>query len=482
MISPGRPNVVMLVLDTVSSSHLSLYGGRLKLKNIDRIARKSILYKNAISPGTYTVPSHVSLFLGSRVTNIASLKKDPMKNFDENVDPFLKKSKYIDGGKVTLARHLSYIGYNTALFSNNPFVTSSTGIAEGFSYIDNIFIERKIRKNKNSVKIALGIVGSDITRKNLIKLSYHISRFIPQRNMDDVYIKFRKKLNAYFSREYGFQELDKGANLTNERIGEYLGHVKKEDNFIFVNYMEGHEGYPTELVKKEYIEQDKWLYMSNLIEEDETSTIKEAYGKRIQYLDGKIGELVAIMKEKGILDNAILIILSDHGQGFMEHNIMYHNMFPYEELVKVPLVIGRFMDGKQVGIGEVVEESVSLTALNELIMNVGYGKMDAMNTPVRKDKFVFSDHVGITEVWDTQLLKLLRKRSTYVDKIYKTKIFHNTQASAIYNGNYKMIHYYSKKIQDELYDISMDPTESENIIGENRTVALGMLKANSNPS
>ena len=45
-----------------------------------------------------------------------------------------------------------------------------------------------------------------------------------------------------------------------------------------------------------------------------------------------------------------------------------------------------------------------------------------------------------------------------------------------------MIHYYSKKIQDELYDISMDPTESENIIGENRTVALGMLKANSNPS
>ena len=482
MRSSGRPNIIMLVLDTVGSRHLGIYGGKLRLRSIEKIASSGTVYKNAVSPGTYTVPSHVSLFLGKRVTSIESLKKDPMKNFDENVDPFLRKSKYIENGRMTLAKHLSYIGYNTALFSNNPFVTSSTGIGEGFSYVDNIFIENKIRKNKNSVKIALGIVGSDLTRKNLIKLSYHISKFIPQKSMDEVYIRFRKKLNAYFSREYGFQELDKGADLTNERIKEYLNHVKKEDNFIFVNYMEGHEGYPTELLKKEYVEQDKWLYMSNLIEEDEIGTIKEAYGKRIQYLDRKVGELIDAMHTKGMLDNAVVVIASDHGQGFMEHGIMYHNMFPYEELVKVPLIVGRFINGKQIGIREVIEEHVSLKELNESIVNIGYGKIDTIDGSMKKEKFVFSDHVGITEVWDTQLLKLLRNRSGCVDRIYKTKIFHNTQATAIYNGNYKMIHYLSRRIQDELYNLSEDPMESENIIRNNRRIALGMMNANARMS
>ncbi|MGC9099281.1 MAG: sulfatase-like hydrolase/transferase [Candidatus Micrarchaeia archaeon] len=468
-----RPNIIFLMLDTLRADMLSVYGGPTRLKNLEAWARKGVVYEHAVAPGTYTVPTHVSLFLNKRVRKIKMLTRDPMKFSDENTDPFLKKSVYIKRGELTLARHLSMLGYKTYLFSNNPFLSRSTGLGEGFDYVENLWFRDKIDKNRLSVKAVLTVVENSHTKRSLVELSSLLSHLFPKDTVDDLYLKLRIKLNQHFAKEYGFYELDKGISKTIESVERNV--ASDGQSFVFVNLMEAHEGYPTNLIVKDYVEQDKWLYLSSILDASDGSIeiIKKAYEARIRYMDAKLGEFIERMRKRGLLDNTLLIFASDHGQGFMEHGIMYHNMFPYDEVSRVPLIAAKFEDGKIVRHGERIEEPVSLTDLHSSLLDIAYGREDFLDGSLRK-KAVFSDHVGITEVWDKCLLEKLRKRSNNAKRIYATKLYHNKKATAIYHKGYKLIHFFGKG-KDELYKIG---EENENIIDSNRGIAHEMLGMN----
>src|SRR5579864_9798923 len=58
----GAPSVLVIVTDTLRADHLSGYGySRPTTPNIDRIAREGVLFENAISACSWTLPSHASL-------------------------------------------------------------------------------------------------------------------------------------------------------------------------------------------------------------------------------------------------------------------------------------------------------------------------------------------------------------------------------------------------------------------------------------
>lgn len=464
-------NIIFIMLDTVRADMLRPYGGDVKVSNIERLSRDGVKYNMAIAPGTYTLPSHLSLFLGRRVADISWLKSTGMKFSDLMADPLLRKSRY-SSNDLTIAQVMEYFGYKSALFSNNPFVSQATGLATGFSHVSNLFIDEKINTNRPKVKAVLGLIQNDHTRRGLVNLAYRIASVFSDRRVDSMYLSLRKRLNRHFSKEYGYYDLDKGASATNLQLREYLKSKGSPRNFIFINYMEGHEGYPTNLVTGNYVEQDKWLHMIGKASTEDLLSTKEAYKRRITYLDAKVGQAIEIMKKSGTLDNATVIISSDHGQAFMEHGEMFHNVYPYNEVTRVPLVIANFRGGRQVRERKHIDEPFSLTDLNRIIT----GKpVDDATKPV------FSDHIGITEVWDTHLLRLFRKRSKNADMVYRKKVEQDRHATAIYYKGYKLIHYYGGK-SDELYSMSDDISESDNIIGSRRSLARQMLALNKAPS
>lgn len=467
MFDLKNQNIVFVMLDTVRADVLKAYGGEVRLRNIDNIARNGITYDMAIAPGTYTLPSHLSLFLGKRVRSIPGIALSGMKFNDLMTDPLLKKLKFAQG-EVTLAKMMEYFGYKSALFSNNPFVSAPTGLANGFSHVSNIFVDKKLISSNTFVRSVLHLIQNDFTRKNLVRLAYGMSSVIPENNVDSLYLRLRKKLNRHFSVEYGYYQLDKGAAETNRQLKSYLARVKSMRNFIFLNYMEGHEGYPTNLFTKRYIEQDKWLHMIGEADPSDMHAMRYAYGKRLEYLDAKVADALGIMKEKGVLDDATVIICSDHGQAFMEHRQMFHNIFPYNEVSRVPLFIAEFKDGKQVRRRRIVEEPFSITDLNRLIA----GNYSGSGIPV------VSDHTGITEVWDAHLLKLFKERSKNANRIYKKKVELDRSATAIFGKRYKLIHHYGKA-KDELYDMRYDIEERFNVIDSNRDIAHSLLELNS---
>ena len=460
-------NIIFIMLDTVRADMLKPYGGDIEVSNIAHLSKNGVKYNMAIAPGTYTLPSHLSLFLGRRASRIPWLQRTGMKFSDLMTDPLLKKSKY-SSSSLTTAQVMEYFGYRSALFSNNPFVSEATGLATGFSHVSNLFVDEKLRSNTLSVKAVLNLIQNDYTRTGLVDLAYRISSVISNRRLNRMYLSMRKRLNRHFSREYGYYELDKGADATNKQFNQYLKNNNSRRNFIFINYMEGHEGYPTNLITKEYVEQDKWLHMVGKASEEDLEFTKRAYKKRIEYLDVKVGEAVGIMKKNDMLDNTTLIISSDHGQAFMEHGEMFHNVYPYNEVARVPLVIANFKSGRQVHEKRQIDEPFSLTELNRLIT----GK-ETDGT----DRIAVSDHIGITEVWDKHLLELFRARSSNADMIYRKKVEQDRRATAIFYKDYKLIHYYGSRV-DELYHLPSDREESANLIDNGRSMAHKMLAYN----
>ena len=61
----NRPNVLLIVMDAVQAAYLSSYGySKITTPFLDALSCKGIRYVNAISPATWSVPCHASLFTG----------------------------------------------------------------------------------------------------------------------------------------------------------------------------------------------------------------------------------------------------------------------------------------------------------------------------------------------------------------------------------------------------------------------------------
>ena len=79
----------------------------------------------------------------------------------------------------------------------------------------------------------------------------------------------------------------------------------------------------------------------------------------------KVGELFDELRDLGLYDRSLIVVTSDHGDGFMEHGFISHSTTPYEELVRVPLVVK--LPGGRFG-GRVVEEQVRLADVMPTIL------------------------------------------------------------------------------------------------------------------
>src|SRR6266436_1570114 len=111
--TPPRPaDVVLIVVDTLRADHVSLYGyPRRTAPALEAFARDAVTYDDAISPGTWTVPSHAALFTG-RWPSYAGAERVPDDHTVNLATP-------INEAAPTLAELLSKAGFHTSAFVAN---------------------------------------------------------------------------------------------------------------------------------------------------------------------------------------------------------------------------------------------------------------------------------------------------------------------------------------------------------------------------
>ena len=120
---PTRPNVVLIVIDTLRSDHTSLHGySRDTTPHLRRIAESGALFELAYAPMSVTAPTHASLFTG-----LYPITHRVVKNGLVLSDEF-----------VTLAEILTDLGYDSAAFVSSYVLDEKFGLAQGFElYVDD---------------------------------------------------------------------------------------------------------------------------------------------------------------------------------------------------------------------------------------------------------------------------------------------------------------------------------------------------------
>ncbi len=91
------------------------------------------------------------------------------------------------------------------------------------------------------------------------------------------------------------------------------------------------------------------------------------YDGEIAYMDASIGRLLDGLRSQGRLDDTLVVVAGDHGEGFMEHGERQHGVFLYEYALRVPLILnwtGHLPEGRRVpdlcGLADVAPTVLSL--------------------------------------------------------------------------------------------------------------------------
>ena len=106
----------------------------------------------------------------------------------------------------------------------------------------------------------------------------------------------------------------------------------------------------------------------------------DVYDDCIAYLDRRLGLLLDELSRRGVLENTLVIVTSDHGEHLGDHLLFFHGCSLYRQLVQVPLLI---VGNKGVPAGRTVAEPVSLCDIPATIIDLlGLGRDHALSWPI----------------------------------------------------------------------------------------------------
>ena len=324
------PNVLLIVLDTVRADHLSLYGyERGTSPNLERLARLGIRFDQARATAPWTLPSHASMFTGRWPHELDTKWMCPLR-----------------GNELTLAEFLGSLGYATAGFVGNTACCSyDSGLDRGFTHFQDYVV------NKLSAIRTVHLI--DVSLKALARLGPFW-----QMHWDT------RALLAYGDR--------KVASDVNREFLDWLSWRREPRRpfFAFMNYLDAHGPYvlpagapyrfgsaPKSEAEFLFLV-DGWLLIDKLrIAEQARTLLHDSYDNCLAYLDERLGELFDELRRRGVLDQTLLIVTADHGEGLGEHGLFNHGESLYRPEIHVPLLIIAPAGNRFAG---VVEESVSL--------------------------------------------------------------------------------------------------------------------------
>jgi arylsulfatase A-like enzyme len=280
---------------------------------------------------------------------------------------------------------------------------------------------------------------------------------------NDVFLGADWKLNRGYET---YQASLAYGDTINERVYTWLDEYKDNPFMLFINYMDAHKPYnpkPQPEFMTEPVNPDldlpiramEMVQKRQLLPESLIGQLVDQYDLGIRNLDVYVGELLDHLKKNGLYDNTVIVLTSDHGETFAEHDFVLHGNDVYEPEVWVPLIV----KGPGQREGERIEQVVGGSDVPRLIMAhlapeiaVNY-EAEFPNAP--------GNHPVITENYYSYK-QMMISRWKY-DRI----------RTAIYEWPYKYIH--SSKGASELYNLVEDPGEQRDLLLNEPAVAERLL-------
>lgn len=432
-VRESRPNIVLVVLDTVRADHLSVYGYQRPTSPwLERFAARATLFRHCFAPSNYTLASHASLFTGLYPRGHGATNLPPGESFGE---PLNTRTE-------TMAERLARHGYfNFAVAANFVYLGRDFGLHQGFHVYD---ARRPVLHLKAAEHHHLRNAVHDLLR--LLGLGNRIDRCF------------------------------RDAGEVNETLFRLLEEIApaRSPFFLFVNYVDAHAPYiaPSpyddlfDLDDPRYDRQDynQWMRAA-LSGKPGSVAVRDHYTARydesIRYVDAEVGRLIDKLSELGEFDNTMIIITADHGDAFGEHAYVGHGWSLYQEEVWVPLLIKY---PRQVT-GQVVNSNVSLVDLMPTALDVA-----GIEPPEKLHG------ISLMSMRDGEASRLIFSEaylSAHRTTKYRVEPF--AAWAVISPQRLKMIR--TSDGRTELYDLNRDPGEMRDLHSERSTDAGRLAQA-----
>lgn len=180
------------------------------------------------------------------------------------------------------------------------------------------------------------------------------------------------------------------------------------------------------------------------------------YDGEIAYVDNLIDEFLEFMQNEGLLEKTIIIFTADHGESLGEHKESAHGFFIYEAVLHIPLII-RFPQNSRLQSRVILEPAQNIDLMPTIL--------ELVNLPIP------------SSVQGRSLLPLIagKKGKTvpaYSETFYPRYHFGWSELRSLRQGNLKFI----EAPKPELYDLSLDPKEINNIYVEKKAKAEQMKR------
>ena len=292
--TPAHPtfrNLVLISIDTLRADRLGCYGyERQTSPNIDRFAARSLLFSQATSAATNTTPSHMSMFTGLHASVHGQFNLKLGKDSEA-----LATAALLPESMPTLAERLDAEGFRTLAYTDGGYLTAELAFDRGFDEFQRQAetVDRKVDR----VLKRLANVNHD-ERVFLFVHTYEVhSPYVPPVEHD-----------LFTDKSYDGPWVEKVAKLrANAKRGGFQGGAK----FL-----------PP---KSETTRADQ-RQLSNL------------YDGGIHFTDAEIGRLLVALTSGPWADDTAILLLSDHGEGFLEHDTFSHGG-PYHTITHVPFIL-----------------------------------------------------------------------------------------------------------------------------------------------
>ncbi len=227
---------------------------------------------------------------------------------------------------------------------------------------------------------------------------------------------------------------------TEKRLEAWAGEQAGKPLFAFLHLYEPHTPYePPEPFKSRYA--------------------SVPYDGEIAAADAIVGTFLSFLKQRGLYDKALVIFMSDHGEGLGEHGEGEHGMFLYRESLQVPLLV-KLPGGKRGGVSV-----ASPVALSDIFTTVGRIVALADFQPP-------SGTVSLVDLAVNASGAPPAARRILSETFFPRIHFGWSELSSLIEGRW----HYIEAPRPEIYDLVSDPSEGVNRIAE-KPDALRALRA-----
>jgi choline-sulfatase len=179
---------------------------------------------------------------------------------------------------------------------------------------------------------------------------------------------------------------------------------------------------------------------SDTLTKEIVEEVRRYYYANVTLIDERIGDIIAALERKGILDNTWIFYTSDHGEMLGDHLMLTKMMF-YEPSVRVPLII-RPPGGMQ---SKVVDDLVEHIDVPATIREIAGG-------PALQGSEGISLLGHVAGPASEEVRHLVRSEN-YGFAMFRT-------------DRYKLVVYEDTKAPVQLFDLQEDPDEDHNVVGE----------------